>query len=120
MRGDELVGAMLLGDLRDARRCSSALRGEIPIDALLASATAPSAESDAVVCTCNQVTAAAIDEAIVARGLTTVAQVANVTRATTGCGSCASEVGAILARHSSSARNTWDQDAKSGHATIVS
>jgi ferredoxin-nitrate reductase len=119
MRGDELVGAMLLGDLADARRCSSALRGEIRIDALLAPATAPRAESDAVVCTCNQVTAAAIDEAIVVRGLTTVAQVANATRATTGCGSCASDVGAILARHSSSARNTSDQDAKSRHATIA-
>jgi NAD(P)H-nitrite reductase large subunit len=71
------------------------------------------------VCSCNQATAGAIDEAIRARGLATVVQVANATRATTGCGGCAAEVGALLERHRSSARNTEDQDAKSSHATIA-
>ena len=118
LRGDRVVGALLLGDLTDARRCSSALRGEIEADALLA-AGAPATEPDAVVCSCNDVTAAAIDEAIRARGLTTVAQVANATRATTGCGGCAYDVRALLDRHSSSARNTNDQDAKPLPATIA-
>jgi ferredoxin-nitrate reductase len=118
VRGEQLVGAVMLGDLQDARRCSSALRGEIDVDALLAPA-APENEPGAVVCSCNGVTAAAIDDAIRARGLTTVAQVANATRATTGCGGCASEVRAQLARHSSSARNTSDQDAKPLTATIA-
>ncbi|MEN3280102.1 MAG: sulfite reductase flavoprotein alpha-component [Solirubrobacteraceae bacterium] len=119
LRGDRLVGALLLGDLADARRCSSALRGEIQADALLA-ANPPATEPDAVVCSCNDVSAAAIDDAIRARGLTTVAQVASATRATTGCGGCASDVRALLQRHSSSARNTSDQDAKPLPATIAS
>jgi ferredoxin-nitrate reductase len=120
VRGERLVGALLLGDLADARRCSSALRGEIEAGALLAAPGPAEAtiEPDTVVCSCNHVTAGAIDDAIRARGLTTLPQVANATRATTGCGSCAAEVGELLARHSSSARNTRDQDAKSLHATI--
>jgi len=125
LRGDRLVGALMLGDLTDARRCSSALRGEVAVDdALLAPPSARLAEPaaidpGAVVCSCNQVTAGAIDEAVRARGLTTLAQVANATRATTGCGGCAAEVSALLARHCSSARNTEDQDATSRHATIA-
>jgi ferredoxin-nitrate reductase len=122
VRGEQLVGALLLGDLADARRCSSALRGELEADALLAPPSTPTTEiePDAVVCSCNEVAAGTIEAAIRARGLTTVAQVANATRATTGCGGCASEVRALLDRHSSSARNTSDQDAKPLPATIAS
>jgi ferredoxin-nitrate reductase len=125
LRGDRLVGALMLGDLSDARRCSSALRGDVAVDdALLAPPGARVGDAAAIdpgelVCSCNQVTAGAIDEAIRARGLATVVQVANATRATTGCGGCAAEVGALLERHRSSARNTEDQDAKSPHATIA-
>jgi ferredoxin-nitrate reductase len=125
LRGDRLVGALMLGDLTDARRCTSALRGEIAVDdALLAPPGGRDAEPAAMdpaalVCSCNQVTAGAIDEAIRARGLATLAQVANATRASTGCGGCAAEVGALLERHRSSARNTEDQDAKSRQATIA-
>jgi ferredoxin-nitrate reductase len=120
LRGDRLLGALLLGDVADARRCSSALRGEVDVEELLAppGGAPPALEPHAVVCSCNEVTAGAIDEAIRARGLATLAQVANATRATTGCGGCAAEVRALLARHSSSARNTRDQDAKSPAATI--
>jgi ferredoxin-nitrate reductase len=120
LRGERLVGALLLGDLADARRCSSALRGELEADALLAPPGPASAaiEPEAVVCSCNHVTAGTIDGAIRARGLTTLAQVANATRATTGCGGCASDVRSLLERHSSSARNTSDQDAKPRPATI--
>ena len=120
LRGDELVGALLLGDVADARRCSSALRGERAAEELLAPSTAAPAEiaPDAVVCACNQVSAGAIDDAIRTRGLATVAQVANATGAATGCGGCAADVRALLARHSSSARNTSDQEAKSPAATI--
>jgi ferredoxin-nitrate reductase len=120
MRGERLVGALLLGDLADARRCTSALRGEFEADALLAPAPAPGAEADVVVCSCNGVTASAVHDAIRARGLSTVAQVANATQATTGCGGCAADVRALLERHRSSARNTSDQDAKPLPATIAS
>jgi ferredoxin-nitrate reductase len=123
LRGDRLVGALLLGDVTDARRCSSALRDGTAVDgALLAgpTAAAPEPAPDDVVCSCHQVSAGAIDEAIRARGLTKVAQVANATRASTGCGGCAADVRALLARHSSSARNTRDQEAKPLPARIAS
>jgi ferredoxin-nitrate reductase len=121
VEGERLVGALLLGDLTDARRCSSALRGELEVDGLLAPSgpASDTIEPDAVVCSCNHVTAGTIDGAIRARGLTTLAQVANATRATTGCGGCASDVRALLDRHSSSAGNTSDQDAKPLPATIA-
>jgi ferredoxin-nitrate reductase len=123
LRGDRLVGALLLGDVTDARLCSSALRdGGAVDDALLGLAPAVDAElvPDDVVCSCHQVSAGAVHEAIRARGLTTVAQVASATRASTGCGGCAADVRALLARHSSSARNTRDQEAKPLPARIAS
>jgi ferredoxin-nitrate reductase len=120
LRGDRLVGATLLGDVADARRCTTALRGESPLDEslLLPGAAAEPAEpsDEALVCSCNQVSAGEIRDAIRARGLQTVVQVANATRASTGCGGCASDVGALLQR--SSARNTGDQDVKLRPATI--
>jgi len=120
LRGDRLVGATLLGDVADARRCTGALRGDAPLDEalLLPGAAAEPAEvsDETVVCSCNQVSAGAIRDAVRARGLTTVVQVANATRASTGCGGCARDVAALLER--SSARNTRDQDAKPRPATI--
>jgi ferredoxin-nitrate reductase len=120
LRGDRLVGATLLGDVTDARRCTTALRGDTPVDEALlvpGAAAEPSELSDeTLVCSCNQVTAGAIRDAIRARDLTTVVQVANATRASTGCGGCATEVNALLQR--SSARNTRDQDAKPAPARI--
>ncbi len=101
--GDRLTGAILMGAATgDARRCSAALRGELAVADLLdagAAQPAPDADPDALVCSCNGVTAGTVDEAIRARGLTTVAQVANATRASTGCGGCAGDVRALLARH---------------------
>lgn len=120
LRGDRLAGAVLLGDVADARRCSSALRADAPVEEALLSpgaATDPAElADDALVCSCNEVTAGAIRDAIRARGLTTVTQVANATRASTGCGGCAAEVRAVL--ESSPARNTRDQDPKPLPATI--
>jgi ferredoxin-nitrate reductase len=120
LRGDRLTGATLLGDVTDARNCTTALRSDAPVDdALLVPGqpTEPAELADeTLVCSCNQVTAGAIRDAIRARDLTTVVQVANATRASTGCGGCTSEVGALLQR--SSARNTRDQDAKPEPARI--
>jgi ferredoxin-nitrate reductase len=123
VRDDQLVGAILLGDVGEARHCSSALRGELAVDeaflipAGAAGAAAPPAP-DAVVCSCNQVTVQEIDDAIRARGLTSVAQIANATRASTGCGGCANELRAILERHDSSTRNTRDHEMKPRRARI--
>jgi NAD(P)H-nitrite reductase large subunit len=65
------------------------------------------------------VTAGEIDRAIAARGLTTVAGVANATRASTGCGGCAGEVRALLERHRSSSGNRSDQDTKPPAPTMA-
>jgi ferredoxin-nitrate reductase len=119
LRGDRLVGATLLGDVADARRCTTALRSDAAVDdALLTPGTpAPPADlaDDAVVCSCNAVSAGEIRAAIRARGLSTVAGVALATRASTGCGGCAREVGTLVR---SSAGNTRDQDTKPPAARI--
>jgi NAD(P)H-nitrite reductase large subunit len=49
-------------------------------------------------CSCNDVTVGEVQAAIRRDGLSTVAQVGRRTRATTGCGSCATDVQALLAR----------------------
>jgi NAD(P)H-nitrite reductase large subunit len=120
LRGDRLVGATLLGDVTDARRCTTALRSDAAVEEALLSPGAPAPEAelpdDALVCSCNAVSAGAIRDAIRARGLTTVAGVATATRASTGCGGCAAEVGALVRR--SSAGNTRDQDTKPPAARI--
>jgi ferredoxin-nitrate reductase len=124
VRDDRLVGAVLVGDVTDARRCSGALRSGEPVDEeLLAGAAAAGAADgdlapDAVVCSCNAVSAGEIDRAIAARGLTTIPGVANATGATTGCGGCAGEVRAMLDRRRSSARNRSDHETKRLPATM--
>jgi ferredoxin-nitrate reductase len=99
LRDDRLRGAVLVGDLTDARRLSELLRTEAPVpDELLSAAGGEPAPIplDGVVCSCNQVTRAQIEDAIRARALRTVAQVGNTTGAATGCGSCARDVQMVL------------------------
>jgi NAD(P)H-nitrite reductase large subunit len=115
-----------VGDTALARRLSELLRnGEKVPDELLDPASAvepgPSCPSDpnATVCSCNTVPRGVIDRAIARGGLTTLEQVANATRASTGCGSCAGDVLAILAEHRSSERNTDGMAAKPPAGTIA-
>jgi ferredoxin-nitrate reductase len=118
LNGERLRGAVLVGDLAGARRLSELLRTGAPVpEELLTSAPPEPAALDGVVCSCNQVTRAEIDDAIRARALRTVAQVGNATRAGTGCGSCTRDVQALLDEHSS-ARNTNGTEAKSPADTI--
>jgi ferredoxin-nitrate reductase len=101
--GDDarLAGAILLGDLRDAKVLRRLLADREPVpDALLEgfSGDEPdSADPGADVCFCQGVTRGEITEAIERRSLTTVAQVAEHTRAGTGCGGCRPDVEALLA-----------------------
>ncbi|HWT92379.1 MAG TPA: FAD-dependent oxidoreductase [Solirubrobacteraceae bacterium] len=124
--GDRLAGALLIGDVTDARRCTTALKsGEAADPALLAGPSAGGAsepaqlDPDATVCSCNAVSAREIDQAITAGGLTTLAQVANATRASTGCGGCAGEVRALIESHRSPSRNRTEHDGKPAPATIA-
>jgi ferredoxin-nitrate reductase len=96
-----LAGAILLGDLRDARALRELLRdgGEVPA-ALLGGLEAPPTDigpDDANVCSCQGVTRGEIVHAIRDRALQTVEQVAEHTRASTGCGGCRPDITALLA-----------------------
>jgi ferredoxin-nitrate reductase len=103
--GGRLAGAILLGDLRDAKALRGLLaNGDRVPDALLDGfADAGSAAGDAAadpeqtVCSCHRVSRGTIEAAVRERGLGTVAQVAEHTRASTGCGGCRPEIQALLA-----------------------
>jgi ferredoxin-nitrate reductase len=103
-----LAGAILLGDLRDARALRALLDSneEVPAELLDGFADGPAegygddspadADPAANVCSCQGVTRGEIVHAIRDRALETVAQVAEHTRASTGCGGCRSDVDALL------------------------
>jgi assimilatory nitrate reductase electron transfer subunit len=102
VRDGVVTGAVLLGDLSTVGTLTQAYDRATPLASarlhlLFAGVGAPDAvlTDDAVVCTCNQVTAGDV-RACVADGCRTVAEVACATRATTGCGSCRSAVERLL------------------------
>jgi ferredoxin-nitrate reductase len=100
-----LVGAVLLGDLRDARALRELLAtgGPVP-DELLepgGDGAEPGLAPDprATVCSCMSVAQGDIVAAIRDRGAQSVEGIAAHTRATTGCGGCAGDVRAVLDAH---------------------
>jgi len=108
VRGDRLVGAILIGDTRSVGTLTQLFDrdGVVPADRaslILGSraATAAAAESPvripnrATICQCNGVTKGAICQAFI-EGDRSVAAVAERTRATTGCGTCRDTVTAIV------------------------
>jgi ferredoxin-nitrate reductase len=123
LSAERLVGAVLVGDTAAARQLSELLRtgAAVPAELLRTGSRfdAPTASPEAVVCSCNSVTRAALDAAIVTGDLRTLAAVGRSTRAGTGCGGCAGELEAILAEHRSSARNERGTGAKPRSATIA-
>lgn len=107
VRNGVVTGALLLGDLATAGTVTQAFDRATPLPAdrlhlLFAGlgSAAPvdvaASADDAVICTCNQVSAGAV-RACAADGCRTVAEVACATRATTGCGSCTSAVERLIA-----------------------
>jgi assimilatory nitrate reductase electron transfer subunit len=106
VRDGVVTGAVLLGDLSTVGTLTQAYDRATPLAAArshllfagaLAAPAVDAADSpdDAVVCTCNQVSAGAV-RACAADGCRTVADVACATRATTGCGSCTGAVERLL------------------------
>jgi ferredoxin-nitrate reductase len=99
-----LAGAILLGDLRDARVLRELLDDGDAVPAALLDAPGGGQGDPEVadgdpgvnVCSCQGVTRGEIVHAIRDRGLDTVEQVAEHTRASTGCGGCRPEVAALL------------------------
>jgi NAD(P)H-nitrite reductase large subunit len=129
LAGDRLAGAILVGDTTQARELSKLLRSGEPVpDRLLGPPGAPleppALQPSDVICACNDVRREAIDDAIVAGGLTSAAAVSRATRAATGCGSCAGDVERLVAEHEaarregSSSRNTSVTGAKRPLARI--
>ncbi|MEA2482018.1 MAG: nitrite reductase large subunit, partial [Thermoleophilaceae bacterium] len=102
VRGDRLVGAILLGDTTLGPRLRDLIVSGEPVPAdLLDGASAPAAapgtdDESTVVCACNGVTRGRIEAAISAEGLTHIDQVARATSASTGCGTCRNSVAALL------------------------
>jgi ferredoxin-nitrate reductase len=98
LSGDRLVGAVLLGNLEEAATLRRLVEdGAVVPDALLDGNIAPPPAMEGVVCSCMSVTREQIDQAITAGGLERVSDVARVTGACTGCGSCRTQVERILA-----------------------
>jgi assimilatory nitrate reductase electron transfer subunit len=108
VRDGVVTGAVLLGDLSTAGAVTQAFdrATPLPVDRLhllfaglgsAAAATEPEdLDDDAVVCTCNAVSAGDL-RACADDGCRTVADAASATRATTGCGTCSPVVAALLA-----------------------
>lgn len=107
VRDGVVTGAVLLGDLSTAGTVTQAFDRATPLPAdrlhllfaglgTLAPVAPADRPDDAVVCTCNQVTAGAL-RACAASGCRSVEDAAAATRATTGCGGCRADVAGLLA-----------------------
>jgi AhpD family alkylhydroperoxidase len=97
--GDRLVGALLLGDLTEVPVLHDLIEhgGAVPpalLDGAAVAELAPAA--NAVVCACNSVTRATIQDAIAAGALERLEQVALATSAATGCGGCRPAIESLL------------------------
>ena len=99
LRDGKLTGAILVGDTSDSHRYMDWLRTQEDLTPHRKQLLFPGPSEDAgfdvaempdtkVVCGCMGVTKAAIIEAIHKRGVNTLAQLKECTRASTGCGSC--------------------------------
>jgi ferredoxin-nitrate reductase len=112
VRDGRLVGATLIGDLSQARALRELLAsGAVVPDALLELGTAAdpapaglSEDPRTTVCSCMAVSQGDIVAAIRDGDLRTVAQVAERTRASSGCGGCRGDVAAVLAAHREATR----------------
>ena len=103
LRDGHMVGAILVGDLALASRLGELARSDEPVpDDVLSALTAsgpaaePPAEDETMVCTCNAVSRGTILSVARDRDLRSVDDVAEATRATTGCGSCVHDVRGLL------------------------
>jgi nitrite reductase (NADH) large subunit len=101
VRDGRLVGAILVGDTTAAGSLVQYFdRGDLlPLDPLeLLCQSAPATDpATRLVCNCHKVTEGALCDAVEA-GADTVEALCAATKAGTGCGSCKSELGQILAR----------------------
>ena len=99
LRDGKLAGAILVGDTADSHRYMDWLRGQVDLSSQRRQLLFPPPAEDTgfdvaampdtkVVCGCMGVTKGAIIGAIHEKGCSTLAQLKECTRASTGCGSC--------------------------------
>jgi nitrite reductase (NADH) large subunit len=99
LRDGKLAGAILVGDTSDSHRYMDWLRAQTDLTAQRRQLLFPTPTEDAgldvaempdnkVVCGCMGVTKGTLIEAIRQKGVNTLAQLKECTRASTGCGSC--------------------------------
>jgi nitrite reductase (NADH) large subunit len=99
LRDGKLAGAILVGDTADSHRYMDCLRTQSDLSSQRRQLLFPPPVEDTgldiaempdtkVVCGCMGVTKGTIIEAILQRGVNTLAQLKECTRASTGCGSC--------------------------------
>ncbi len=99
LRNNKLVGLILVGDTADNHRYMHWLESKADLTSKRRSLLFPEPVADAgldvaelpeskVVCGCHGVTKGSIVQAVRDRGLSTLAQLKQCTRASTGCGSC--------------------------------
>lgn len=109
MREGRVAGAVLYGDSSEGMKLLDLLKKQASVDALRESAgtgaagtggaseAAAEMADHATVCSCNGVSKGAIVEAIGSRGLRTVEEVRDKTKASGSCGGCKPLVSALLA-----------------------
>src|SRR5437660_2215926 len=99
VRDGKLAGVILVGDTSESHRYMDWLRSQTDLTAMRRQLLFPGPADDAgldvaamadskVVCGCNGVTKGAIIHAVHEKGVSTLAQLRDSTRASTGCGSC--------------------------------
>ncbi|HEY3443876.1 MAG TPA: nitrite reductase large subunit NirB [Paludibaculum sp.] len=108
LREGRMIGAILVGDVTESGQYMEWIRSRQDLTAKRRSLLIPEPKKDPgatvaemsdaeVVCGCMGVTKGAIIEAIHDRGICTLPQLKEATRASTGCGSCAGTCNALLA-----------------------
>lgn len=100
VRDGKLAGVILVGDTSESHRYVDWLQSKTDLTALRRQLLFPGPTDDPgldvaqmadskVICGCNGVTKGAIIQAVHKKGISTLAQLKDCTRASTGCGSCA-------------------------------
>ncbi len=99
VRDGKLAGVILVGDTSESHRYVEWLRSSTDLTTMRRQLLFPGPATDSgldvaemadskVVCGCNGVTKGAIIQAVHEKGISTLAQLKDCTRASTGCGSC--------------------------------
>ncbi|ATH64436.1 nitrite reductase large subunit [Staphylococcus nepalensis] len=107
LKGDNIVGAVLYGDIEDGSRFFNMMKKKEEIqDYTMVSLLHKGSESsglniadmadDETVCGCNGVNKGTIVDAITQNGLTSIDEVTQLTKAGNSCGKCKGQIGQIL------------------------